>query len=89
MELMEIPDCDKRLFSKSVSPVQELFPSLKIELLGAAALVTSPVDNSTPLAKGKFALVFSKYPMLFVEPNCEPDLEFILDIFTHGELINI
>jgi hypothetical protein len=30
-----------------------------------------------------------KYPMLFVEPNCVPDLKFTLVALTHGELINI
>jgi hypothetical protein len=68
-ELMLIPDWDKILFSKSASPVQELFPSLSIVLLGAATLSTSPVDNTTPLAKGKLVLVFVKYPMLLVETN--------------------
>jgi hypothetical protein len=53
-ELMLIPDWDKILFSKSASPVQELFPSLSIVLLGAATLSTSPVDNTTPLAKGSW-----------------------------------
>jgi hypothetical protein len=56
--------------------------------LGAATLSTSPVDNTTPLAKGKLVLVFVKYPML-VEPNCIPDLKFTLVALTHGELINI
>jgi hypothetical protein len=27
--------------------------------------------------------------MLFVEPNCVPDLKFTLVALTHGELINI
>jgi hypothetical protein len=48
-----------------------------------------PVDNATPLVKGKLVLVFVKYPMLFVEPNCVPDLKFTLVALTHGELINI
>jgi hypothetical protein len=57
-------------------------------LLGAGTLSTSPVDNTTPLAKGKLVLVFVKYPMLLVEPNCVPDLKFTLVALTHG-VINI
>jgi hypothetical protein len=49
-----------------------------------ATLSTSPVDNTTPLAK---VLVFVKYPMLLVEPNCIPDLKFTLVALTHGESI--
>jgi hypothetical protein len=37
----------------------------------------------------KLVLVFVKYPMLLVEPNCIPDLKFTLVALTHGELINI
>jgi hypothetical protein len=44
---------------------------------------------TTPLVKGKLVLVFVKYPMLLVEPNCVPDLKFTLVALTHGELINI
>jgi hypothetical protein len=51
-------------------------------LLGAGTLFTSPVDNTTPLVKGKLVLVFVKYPMLFVEPNCVPDLKFTLVALT-------
>jgi hypothetical protein len=41
-------------------------------LLGAATLSTSPVDNTTPLAR-EVGIAFVKYPML-LEPNCVPDL---------------
>jgi hypothetical protein len=83
---MLIPDWDKILFSKSASPVQELFPSLSI-VLGLLLYLHRLIILRR--WQRELVLVFVKYPMLLVEPNCVPDLKFTLVALTHGELINI
>ena len=63
------------MFSKSESPVHDELPSLKMVLFGPCALLTSPVDKTTPLLNGKFGLVFSKYPIPFEDPTEVPVFE--------------
>jgi hypothetical protein len=71
-----------KYFSKSVSPVQ-IATVTEYRVIRSGTLVTSPVDNTTP-SKGSSCCWYFEIPMLFVEPNCVPDFEFILVALTQG-----
>ena len=68
---------------KSVSPDQEVSPSLKIELLGPVAETAFPVLKIIPSANGKLRLVSEKYPKLSCPPK-NPPLTEKLETLAHG-----